>query len=73
VIFPHYVLSNSEDHFWEPQKFLPERWLKSQISQCPERSKKIHPYASLPFGIGRRICLGKRFADAEMIILLAKV
>lgn len=72
VIFPHYVISNIDKYFKDADKFIPERWLKtSSSSSCP--AQKIHPFASLPFGYGRRTCLGKRFADTEMMILLAKV
>lgn len=55
-----------------PGKFEPERWLKSE-STCPVHQKKIHPYVSLPFGYGRRSCLGRRLAETELNILLAKV
>lgn len=54
----------------EPEKFLPERWLKQAASGD---SLHIHPFASLPYGHGPRMCLGRRFADLEMQILLAKV
>ncbi|KAL3288380.1 hypothetical protein HHI36_002828, partial [Cryptolaemus montrouzieri] len=74
VIFPHLVVSNSEEYFTEPESFIPERWLKSEnkISQCPFKQEKIHPFVSLPFGYGRRSCLGRRFAETELQILLSK-
>jgi cytochrome P450 family 49 subfamily A len=62
-------LSNIEDYFYEPEKFIPERWLKNDEAY----QQDIHRYVSLPFGYGRRTCIGRRFADAELAILLAKV
>lgn len=47
--------------------FKPSRWLKAASDQ------KLHPFASLPYGYGARMCLGRRFADLEMQVLLAKV
>jgi cytochrome P450 len=49
-------------------EFLPERWLKSPGDSL----YRIHPFASLPYGHGARMCLGRRFADLEIQILLAK-
>lgn len=77
VIFPHLVVSNLEKYFPEPDRFLPERWLKrgelKEHSGCPHAGQKIHPYVSLPFGYGRRTCIGRRFAECELQILLSKV
>nr|UUB32621.1 cytochrome P450 CYP49A1 [Dendroctonus rhizophagus] len=76
VIFPHLVVSNVEEYFKQPEKFLPERWLKknAESAQCPAHNQtKIHPFVSLPFGYGRRSCLGRRFAETELNIMLAKI
>uniref|UniRef100_A0A182LWL8 Cytochrome P450 n=1 Tax=Anopheles culicifacies TaxID=139723 RepID=A0A182LWL8_9DIPT len=77
VIFPHLVVSNLEQYFPEPDRFIPERWLKrgelKEHSGCPHAGQKIHPYVSLPFGYGRRTCIGRRFAECELQILLSKL
>lgn len=40
----------------------------------PETGKsQFHPFASLPFGYGRRMCLGRRFAELEIQAVIAKV
>ncbi|KAG6451181.1 hypothetical protein O3G_MSEX006991 [Manduca sexta] len=75
VVFPHYILSNEERYFPSPQEYVPERWLRDEMSgehQCP-KEMGIHPFASLPFGFGRRMCIGKRFAEVELQLLLAKI
>lgn len=66
VIFQHYAISNSSKYFVQPDQFLPERWLKGS-------PHKHHPFASLPFGYGKRMCLGRRFADLELQTVLARV
>ncbi|XP_056638973.1 probable cytochrome P450 49a1 [Diorhabda sublineata] len=73
VIFPHLVVSNIEEYIPQPEKFIPERWLKSGHPDCPMNQEKIHPFITLPFGYGRRSCLGRRFAEVELNILLAKI
>ncbi|XP_055679852.1 probable cytochrome P450 49a1 [Lutzomyia longipalpis] len=76
VIFSHLAASNSHEYFPEPQRFIPERWLKRgemDVSDCPHAGQSIHPFVSLPFGFGRRMCIGRRFAEAEMQILLSKL
>jgi cytochrome P450 len=51
------------DIYPEPEEFKPERFLHNQ----PDT------YAWIPFGGGRRRCLGLRLAMFEMRILLAMV
>ncbi|XP_011293186.1 probable cytochrome P450 49a1 isoform X2 [Musca domestica] len=84
VIFPHLVVSNDPAYFPQPKSFQPERWLKQTETQqqqngnpnanrCPHDGHKIHPFVSLPFGYGRRMCVGRRFAEIELHTLLAKI
>nr|QTM97416.1 Cytochrome P450 [Sitophilus oryzae] len=68
VIFQHYVMSNQEEFFMKSNEFHPERWLKNN-----PLFKDTHPFVSLPFGFGKRMCLGKRFAELEIQILLVKI
>lgn len=69
IVFQHYVISNQDRYFPDSDKFIPERWMTgSDVT-----SGVKHAFASLPFGYGRRMCLGRRFAELEMIIVLAKV
>ena len=45
--------------------FNPERWLRG--------SRKIHPFARIPFGFGPRMCLGKRIAELEISLFLIRL
>ncbi|KAF2879869.1 hypothetical protein ILUMI_26299 [Ignelater luminosus] len=60
------VTSQSEKYFNEPLKYNPHRWLRSS-------KEAMHPFASLPFGYGPRMCPGKRLAEQEIVILLKKI
>lgn len=70
VVFPTIVTGNMEEYCTNSSAFQPERWLKPSQGGS---GGNIHPFASLPYGYGARMCLGRRFADLEMQILLAKV
>ncbi|XP_055371510.1 uncharacterized protein LOC129605645 [Condylostylus longicornis] len=71
---------NDENYFSEPNKFIPERWLRNQdqsnnsSSGCPvTATKPSNPFVYLPFGFGNRMCVGKRLVDMELEILLARM
>lgn len=66
TVFPTIVTGNMEEYVTDASAFKPERWMRGAEGE-------IHPYASLPYGHGARMCLGRRFADLEIQILLAKV
>jgi len=69
VVFPTLVTGSMEEYVSDPEDFVPERWMKD----TNEKEYKMHPFASLPYGYGARMCLGRRFADLEIQVLLAKV
>jgi len=70
AVFPTIVTGNMEEYVTDAASFKPERWLKPSQGGFVG---KLHPFSSLPYGYGARMCLGRRFADLEMQILLAKV
>lgn len=70
----HSMVANAKDeNFHEANKFIPERWISS--SDFHQRTPKpAHsPSLACPFGVGRRMCPGKRFSDMEMLMVLTRV
>jgi cytochrome P450 family 4 len=61
-----WVAHYNEDHWPEPTKFDPDRFL-------PENAKDRHIASFIPFGLGRRSCMGRLFATYEMVTVLAQV
>lgn len=66
-VLAHYALSHDESSFPDPEHFLPRRWLRDQRDSPP------HPFSSIPFGYGVRACVGRRIAELEMHLALARV
>ena len=52
VMYSNYLSGRSEELFKFPLEFRPERWLNEDLG-------KIHPFASIPFGVGSRMCIGE--------------
>jgi len=61
-----------EKNFFQPEKFIPERWLPAEVAANPELHVKS-PFLVAPFGFQRRICPAKKFAEQTMQLILAKV
>lgn len=62
------TIVNNSNFVQRAEEFMPERFLKDTETGCPN-SKDIHPFLLLPFGFGKRSCVGKRFAEMEIEIL----
>ncbi|XP_062058076.1 25-hydroxyvitamin D-1 alpha hydroxylase, mitochondrial [Lepus europaeus] len=65
VTLCHYATSRDPAQFPEPNSFRPARWLGE--GPAP------HPFASLPFGFGKRSCMGRRLAELELQMALAQI
>lgn len=66
-VIGHSGMLGLDPNVWDnPYEYRPERFL-------PENAKKVHPFSVIPFGAGKRFCLGKQFALQEMHIVLTSI
>lgn len=65
LVLNTHVLGSNEENFEESSQFRPERWLQDK--------KKINPFAHLPFGVGKRMCVGRRLAELQLHLALCWV
>ncbi|XP_067362046.1 25-hydroxyvitamin D-1 alpha hydroxylase, mitochondrial isoform X1 [Channa argus] len=61
----HFATSRDPAVFPNPNEFQPQRWLN--------KDQTHHPYASVPFGVGKRSCIGRRIAELELYLALARI
>ncbi len=64
LVSQNQVTCRLQKYFPEPDRFLPERWERKA-----DKGGRIHPYLSLPFGFGPRMCIGRRLAEQGMLVL----
>jgi cytochrome P450 len=63
VLYSPYATQRMPEHWPEPDRFLPERWLDGEPA----------PYTFVPFGGGYRRCIGFAFATQELKALLVQL
>ncbi|KAK8761692.1 hypothetical protein V5799_027040 [Amblyomma americanum] len=66
-----FVSGRLEENFTRASEFLPERWIRSGRQDAEPWT--LHPFASLPFSTGPRMCIGRRIAEMELCTLIAQV
>ncbi|KAK2609494.1 hypothetical protein N8I77_002991 [Diaporthe amygdali] len=66
VAVPPWVSTHSPLNFHNPYEFRPERWLGEESEFSNDRLN-----ASLPFGTGPRVCIGRNLAYMEMRLISA--
>ena len=66
IVIPTYSIHRDPSIYPDPDKFDPERF-------SPAAKQSRNPYAYLPFGHGPHNCIGMRFAQMEMRLVLARM
>lgn len=66
IVLENYCTARSEKYFEDPLEYKPERWLR-------ENREEAHAFASIPFGFGPRMCLGRRLAELEIYLFICKL
>ncbi|XP_066589453.1 cytochrome P450 315a1, mitochondrial [Prorops nasuta] len=64
-----YTSGREASNYQNPEIFEPERWMRNNGYY----QKVIHPYASLPFAMGARSCIGRKLAETQMLLALAEL
>ena len=70
VSFLTFGMGRDEEVFENAEAFKPERWLREKDSVLTEA---VGAFSSIPFGFGTRMCLGRRIAELELHLLLARI
>ncbi|XP_050331965.1 probable cytochrome P450 12e1, mitochondrial [Bactrocera neohumeralis] len=65
------LLLRNEKFVVEPNKYIPERWLRNDTEG--NKYQLNNPFLFLPFGFGPRSCVGKRIVDLELEVTVARL
>ena len=68
VTFLTFGMGRDEEVFENAEAFKPERWLREKVL-----TEAVEAFSSIPFGFGTRMCIGRRIAELELHLLLARI
>ena len=68
VLCHHRIAALQEENFARGRDFVPERWIDEESAGGESKES----FLVMPFGIGKRSCPGKRLAQQEIHIIVAK-
>lgn len=66
------VLQNDPEYCPKTDNFIPERWIKGDPCYDETKMTGNNSFVYLPFGFGPRSCIGRRFAEMEIFIMLTR-
>ena len=73
VVIPHSAHQSDERYFPEPQKFDARRfWVKKEV-KGEEDEIRVDYKTMRPWGGGKEVCKGRRFAEGEVVLFVAAV
>ena len=61
-------MGRDEELVENTEAFKPERWLREKVL-----TEAVEAFSSIPFWFGTRMCLGRRIAELELHLLLARI
>jgi cytochrome P450 len=66
VLISPYLVHRSRTYYEQPERFDPDRFVSEAVADRPR-------FAYLPFGGGRRVCVGREFALVQLKLALARL
>jgi cytochrome P450 len=64
IVLSTYVVHHDPRHWQQPDRFDPDRF-------TADRAKARPPYSYLPFGGGKRACIGSAMSQIEIVLALS--
>ncbi|XP_054154608.1 steroid 17-alpha-hydroxylase/17,20 lyase-like [Oppia nitens] len=70
-VYQGFIMRNDSNKYWtNPNDFKPERFLDSDNHYMRPTSRSQPAF--IPFGIGRRVCIGEKLAIADLFLVLTR-